>query len=217
MQLRGSVRLPSTEDYWSAPVSHCSQGDLYLNVPFGYAGLARVEDKTEGTRQRGATSEALQVLVPHFGPGIVTNYTCGFMAQPPGTRGYGHNFRSVAPLLGFAAALAEGTLTAPELATVKGLGRASGYMYLPMPDAPSKGSDESDRDALLLLYRPSLVHQSVLDQCERPARLSERAQAILVSLLVQQVSPSLPSPDLWRDDYALDRSDGWMPQEAVAD
>lgn len=149
------------------------------------------------------------MLVPHTGPGIVLTYTCTFVAQPPGTRGYAHNFRLLAPVLTFEQALHEGTATSAELETIKGLGRASGYLYLPLP------VENGYEDALALLYRPSLVHQNVLDHCERPARLSEPAQRILVSLLVKQFSPTLPALSMWDGERALDRSDGWLPQPAA--
>lgn len=205
--MAGKVRLSDDVSYWDEPVEHCSQGDLYEGVPLVHMSLASQIDETSGTRTRPSSDGPTAAPVGINADAVVLHYTCGFAAQPPGTRGYGHNFRLLAPLLSFRTLLDRGT-PEKDLRTIQEHGRAAGYMYVtdPSPDLRFDGSPWFG-DAALLLFRPSLVQQAVLDELPRSRRLSEPAQRILMALLVQQfTAEATPDPD----GLAVpDRSDGW--------
>lgn len=201
--------------YADRDVEHSAQGDVHLDLPFFAATAAAAEDLPRGARKRPAdvTDGDVAVLPPLRAPGIVCSYTCGFTAQPPGQPGYSHPFRLVAPIMGLAALKGHG-VKPNELRKLKESGFLQGLMYLPQTDRLRLEEPTDDAefagDAAALLYRPTLVTQSLIDRRERVHRLSEPAQRILIAALIQSVSPNRFDPF----DQGLrspDQGDSWNP------
>lgn len=202
------MRLDDDAYYEDRPVTHTAQGDLYDRVPFAYATVPAVGDRPRGARKRPTDDLPVATVAPLETTGVVCSYTCGFLAQPPGTEGYAHPFRTVAPILPLRDLLRMG-MKANELRKIREYGGVNGFMYLPV-----LGDDEEDDEwrgaGAALLYRPTLVSQGLLDQRERVARLSEPAQRILIARLIQIFSPSLFDPS--EPVLAPDMSDSWAPR-----
>lgn len=142
-------------------------------------------------------------------PGVVSSYTCGFVAQPPGTPGYSHPYRMVAPIIGLRELRAKG-MGNSELRRISDDGGVHGLMYV--PDVRDDQIDDEWREhAAVLLYRPSLVTQALLDSRPRLARMSVDAVKILGVRLIQVVSPNLFDP--LDENLAIpDLSDCWSPK-----
>lgn len=132
--------------------SHTAQGDLYAGVPFVWRTVVTAaDDPPAGKRPRPAipdTSEGGLELI------AVCNYTCGFMAQPPGTPGYAHPFRLVAPILPLQL-LRDSGITDAQLEGLVANGGANGFTYL--PSAPFGFREDPDSrwagHAAACLYR----------------------------------------------------------------
>jgi len=202
------VRLPNADDYFELrDVRHTMQGDIYRSVPFAHASAFSPGFSPSGKRTR--PGEESTVVVPTTAwPGIVCSYTCGFLAQPPGTEGYAHPFRLVAPIRTFGEL--KDDLKTQDFDNLLNRGFVSGLMYLPSPLEDLERDDRLRGHAVICLYRASLVAQELLDQRERVARLSVPAQRILITRLIQLVSPYTFDPmDAALDDP--DISDGWAP------
>lgn len=139
---------------------------------------------------------------------MVCNYTCTFIAQPPGTTGYAHHHRFVAPLIPMKTLAAMG-YSKNELHKVCDLGGTNGLMYAPLPDdEQDEADDEWSGAAAVCVFRLTAVSQELLDARERVARFTKPAQRILMARLVQQVYPELPQPD-HPTFPAPDRTNGW--------
>jgi hypothetical protein len=203
------VRLGEEEYYEARLVSHTQFGDIHENVPFSRVVIQIPSNPPRGGRKRPEPSErAFAVEVPQQHLGVVCHYTCGFVAQPPGTEGYSHHYRLIAPVIHFRELKRIGWASR-ELRKINEMGRVHGVMYLPWPkDDPT--DDEWRGEAAALLYRPSLVTQEVLDcgACPRIQRLTEMAQQVLSIGLMQIVSANTfdaNDPQLNRPDV----SDSW--------
>lgn len=206
------MRLDPDDYYASDVASHTSQGDIYTDVPFVWRTRIRSADKEPaGKRRRPAEPGEAEGDLEMVAAGIVSNYTCGFVAQPAGTPGYAHPFRFVAPILPVAM-LSHAGMPDGQLEGLVQNGGANGFMYL--PGAPFGFDDDHDSPwaghAAACLYRITTVGQSVLDNRERIGRLSAAAHKVLCSRLMQLVSPNWFPPD----ELGLrepDRSDSWQP------
>lgn len=139
------------------------------------------------------------------------SYTCGFLAQPPGTEGYAHPFRLVAPSRAFGALKHD--LKQQDFDNLRKRGAVSGSdVPYGLRSRTRNKTTTYEATRSICLYRASLVSQELLDQRERIARLSVPAQRILIARLIQVVSPYTFDPM----DPALedpDVSDGWAPVE----
>lgn len=208
------MTLIEPADYYAErDVEHSAQGDIHLDLAFVAATVAGTDESPSGARKRpaAAAGEDVAVRAPLRGPGVICSYTCGFTAQPPGQPGYSHPFRLVAPIMGLTALKGLG-VKPNELRKLKESGFLQGLMYLPQTDRlrldePAE-DDEFTGDAAALLYRPALVTQGLLDRRERVHRLSEAAQRVLITALIQSVSPNRFDPF----DEGLrppDLSDSW--------
>jgi len=194
-------------------VEHTAQGDIYADIPFVFA-HSTAGIRPTGSRKRPADEPEVIIPDPLVGPGIVCTYTCGFTAQPPGTRGYAHPYRLIAPIVSLQM-LADHGVKANELRKLIDSGFLQGLLYLPRskrvaPDEPDGVDDEWKGHSAALLYRPTLVHQGLVDNRARLTRLTEPAQRILIAALIMMVSPNRFDPF----DEQLqppDLSDSWAP------
>ena len=182
------MRLADHEYYQDRPVAHTAQGDLYAQIPFVTASAAQGDFESRGARKRpGFTGDFVTGSLEAVG--VVCSYTCGFMAQPPGTPGYAHDIRLVAPLLPLRH-LKELGMSTKELRGIRDDGGRQGFMYLPIPADSEEEDDEWRGHGAACLYRPASVTQSLLDSRTRVAQMSEAAQRILIVRLIQTVSPN---------------------------
>jgi hypothetical protein len=161
--------------YKNRDVSHTAQGDIYADVPFVFA-HSTASVAPVGARKRPADEPEVIIPDPVVGPGLVCSYTCGFTAQPAGTKGYAHPYRLVAPIVS-AQTLADHGVKANELRKLIESGFLQGLLYLPVtkrvaPTEPEIVNEEWKGHAAALLYRPTLVHQGLLDNRERLTRLT---------------------------------------------
>mgnify|MGYP001263665849 CR=1 FL=1 len=203
--------LDRTDYYQDRAVEHTAQGDIYADLPFVWATVAPGFEP-RGARKRPSSEEEVVTSAPLTAPGIVCHYTCGFTAQPPGTAGYAHDHRLVAPIFSLGALKAMG-MGNNELRKIRDGIHIQGFMYLPQTDAlrldqPADLDDEWDGHGAALLYRPTAVTQQLLDSRERGTRLSEPAERILIASLIAVFSPN----DFDPFDEALaapDMSDSW--------
>src|SRR5688500_12293624 len=182
-------RLAESDYYGPPPTRHVAQGDVFSEVPFALGDVKRRKFKGAGKRQRPlfgphkSQTEPLAYL-NYTGLGVVCSYTCGFMAQPVGTEGYGHPYRLMAPIISIEDLAAEG-VPRSEPQNLKGSGGSDGYMYVPPP--------LTGEPAIICLYRMTLVHQDALDELDRVTSMSEAAQRILIARCTQIVSPYRPA------------------------
>lgn len=174
---------PSDEDYYvDQRTTHFAQGDIFRDVPFYSAGVAEDGDEV--------------VPIAHEGYGILISYTSAMMQQPPGTRGYGHSWRLVAPVfsLNF---LAETGLTPEQVERLRAHDTYMKYMYLP----PYAGEFA---ESAAVLYRPALVSHDVIEG----KRVTQLAEASAVRLQQRLASTFLGGK--WREeDLDPDLSDHW--------
>ncbi|MDQ3609504.1 MAG: hypothetical protein M3459_11470 [Actinomycetota bacterium] len=137
---------------------------------------------------------------------MVLHYTCGITAQPPGTRGYSHEYRLMAPVVSLRELRAWG-LRNNELRKIRDGATIQGFMYLPQAGLADLDPSEQDVDewaghAAALIYRPTAVTQSLLDHQPRMARLTADATRILQAAIIQTYTASnlawesLAEPDM---------------------
>lgn len=203
--------LDHADYYEHRAVEHTAQGDIYADVPFVWATMA-LSFEPRGARKRPSSEQEAAISAPLIAPGIVCHYTCGFTAQPPGTPGYAHDYRLVAPILSLGALKTMG-MGNNELRKIRDGVHIQGFMYLPQTDVlhldePAGGDDEWNGHGAAVLYRPTAVTQQLLDSRSRVARLSEPAQRVLIVSLIAVFSPN----DFDPFDKALaapDMSDSW--------
>lgn len=176
-----------------------------------HATAAEPAYQAAGARKRPGGPDSEHVTSVAFtGLGIVLHYTCGITAQPPGTRGYSHEYRVVAPIVSLRDLRAWG-IGNNELRKIRDTGRPHGFMYLPQAgaliiDSPDVAPDELTGHAAVLLYRPATVTQSLLDHQPRVARLSADATRILEAAIIQTYTPNHFE---WETLAEPDMSDGW--------
>lgn len=84
--------------------------------------------------------------------GVVCSYTCGFVAQPPGTKGYSHPYRLVAPVVPLRDAVEWGRPLG-QARTVRDRGGVNGLMYLPWPEADDTDDEWRGHGVALLAGR----------------------------------------------------------------
>ena len=198
------MTLPADSYYEDRPVQHSAQGDLHVNVP------SPVAVGSELTKARGARKRPLSFLRPEpaiegvsapIQPlAIVCTYTCGFVAQPPGQEGYSHPMRQMAPVVPLAELVNGRGMQRTEARRLKEAGYLNGLLYVPKPPGYEPPEPKTDQefavdDFVVCLYAITTVHQSVLDETPRVARLSTAADKLLVAALIAHFSPSLYDPD----------------------
>lgn len=172
--------------------------------------MRTADEEPAGKRKRPGAPAEVEAEMEIVAIGLVCHYTCGFVAQPPGTPGYAHPFRLVAPILPLNL-LHELGMPEGQLLGLIDNGGANGFMYL--PSSPFDFDEDPDSQwtghAAACLYRMTTVGQSLLDHRSRLGRLSQEAHMILASRLMQLVSPNWFPPD----EPGLrqpDRTDSWQ-------
>lgn len=206
------MKLEDPNDYYAdRDIEHTAQGDIYAGVPFVQATYADSEFRAAGARKRPAGPEPRHsTSVTLTGVGVVLHYTCGFTAQPPGTRGYAHEHRLVAPIVSLRELRTWG-MGNNELRKIRDGATIQGFMYLPQIgplqiDSPDEGDDEWTGHAAALVYRPASVTQTLLDHQPRIARLTADATRILEAAIIQTYTPNNFA---WETLAQPDMSDGW--------
>ncbi|MGI8774091.1 MAG: hypothetical protein ACR2KQ_03585 [Actinomycetota bacterium] len=172
-------RPPDGEYYVDNRTEHVAQGDVFRDVPFTWVVAP----------SGGAVGFA--------GYGMLITYTSGMMLQPPGTKGYKHSYRLLAPVLSFPALMDIG-FSEEQLLEVRRSDKYMSMMYLPAYP------DEFPESAALP-YRATLVHQDVLEnritQLQGPAALQLQLK-LATAFLGGKWDP---------DDLKPDQSDHWNP------
>lgn len=187
MDLSGVVA--ANRYYQDRPVRHTAQGDLYAEIPRVLAQRPPAKDRPRGSRKRPLSAET---LTEHA---LVCNYTCGFVAQPPGNKGYSHPYRLVASVMPLENLVGARGISPGEARRLVSNRLVNGLMWLPPPPgSTTTGTGEFADDWVAALYSMTAVHQDVLDACARVGRLSMPAQKILITGLVQVMSPNLFDP-----------------------
>jgi hypothetical protein len=208
------VKLSDPADYYEdRDVPHAAQGDIYEAIPFEMATLITPQFEAAGARKRSSGSEPVDGVVQTLvAPGVLLHYTCGITAQPPGTEGYAHEYRSLAPIVGLGELKSRFKMNNNELRKIVEGHTVQGFMYLPQsdllvlddPDDPPE--DEYAGHAAALLYRPGTVSQALLDSRTRLHQLSGRAIKILDASIINTYSPNNFAADELADP---DLSNGW--------
>ena len=190
---------------------HHAQGDFYDNVPFYYGTISHSPFQAEGSRTRPSIPLEDPAPIRTVGIGVICSYTCGFMSQPPKThKEYGHPYRLMAPVVSLDY-LSDAGLSDKDRRNVEEKGAIHGLMYTPHPFTGAASA--------VCAYRVSLVHADALPAEHLMARFSEDAQRILMTTLIQVVSPKFFSPRPAKDDssaedpFKPDLSDGWPDDE----
>jgi hypothetical protein len=206
------VKLASLDDYYAdRSVEHTTQGDIYAGIPFVQATWMEPDFEASGARKRpGGPDPDHTTMVAFTGLAVVLHYTCGITAQPPGTAGYSHEFRLMAPIVSLRE-LRKWGMGNNELRKIRDGRTIQGFMYLPQtgPVALDSLEDEDDEwtgHAAALIYRPATVTQSLLDHQPRIARLTADATRILDATIIQTYTPNNFD---WESLSAPDMSDGW--------
>jgi len=206
------VRLADPNEYYAdRDVQHTAQGDIYAGIPFVQATHVDSGFQAAGARKRPTGPEPDHSSSVTFnGLGVVLHYTCGFTAQPPGTRGYSHEHRLMAPIVSLRQLRAWG-IGNNELRKIRDGGTIQGFMYLPQIgplqlDVADTDEDEWTGHAAALIYRPASVTQTLLDHQPRVARLTADATRILNATIVQTFTPNNFS---WESLAEPDMTDGW--------
>lgn len=184
-------KLSAGEYYLSDLTEHQAQGDLYASVKFVYS--TEIEEDWEGS---GVRKMAVHPMEGIWG-GLLISHTCSFVAQPPGTPGYSHPFRLMAPI--WSIGLLAETFTDEMIDNLRTHDRYHGYMYLPADGGVMK------EESAALLFRPSLVTESALPSDKRLGRLGEDAMRVLQMKLTETFT-GLP---VKRTQFQPDMSDSW--------
>jgi len=197
--------------YADRPVEHTAQGDIYAGIPLAQATFTDPGFEPAGARKRpGGPDPDHATVVSFTGLAVVLHYTCGITAQPPGTRGYSHGYRLMAPIVSLRT-LRRWGLANNELRKIRDGRRIQGFMYLPLTaavilDSPEDAVDEWTAHAAALIYRPATVTQSLLEHQPRIARLTADATRILNAAIIQTYTPNNFA---WDSLAEPDMSDGW--------
>ncbi len=207
------MKLPDPTAYYAdRAVEHTAQGDIYAGIPLVQATRTDPSFQAAGARKRpGGPDPDHATSVAFTGLAIVLHYTCGFTAQPPGTLGYSHEHRLMAPIVSLRE-LRRWGIGNNELRKIRDGGTIQGFMYLPQAgtvvlDGPGGDGDEWTGHAAALLYRPATVTQSLLDHQPRVARLTADATRILDAAIIQTYTPNNFA---WESLADPDMSDGWV-------
>lgn len=197
--------------YANRSVEHTAQGDIYAGVPLVQATWTDPAFQAAGARKRpGGPEPDHATSVVFAGLAVVLHYTCGITAQPPGTRGYSHEYRLMAPIVSLRELRTWG-IGNNELRKIRDGATIQGFMYLPQTgavvvDGPGDGDDEWAGHAAALIYRPATVTQSLLDHQPRIARLTADATRILDAAIIQTYTPNNFA---WESLAEPDMTDGW--------
>lgn len=200
--------------YADRAVEHTAQGDIYAGIPLVQATRTDPSFGAAGARKRpGGPDPEHASHVAHFGFAVVLHYTCGITAQPPGTAGYSHEHRLMAPIVALRE-LRRWGMGNNELRKIRDGRTIQGFMYLPQIgavqlDAPGDVEDEWTGHAAALIYRPASVTQALLDHQPRVARLTSDATRILEAAIIQTFTPNNFA---WETLAEPDMTDGWATQ-----
>jgi hypothetical protein len=191
-------KRPGDEDYYlDHRTEHVAQGDIFEDIPFI---LALPEPPPADEPIGVGTRRVLETPFFMHAFGMLVSHSSGFMAQPPGTRGYSHNVRSLVPLLPVTMLEESGLIDDKTFHLLRKEDKLIHYMYLP----PCAGVFEEERVAVL--YRTSSVHQVILDgrrRCQLTEAATKHLQAKLVEASTgrwidpEQFQPSMG--DHWND------------------
>lgn len=200
------MKLDEPDDYFDPTyaASHTAQGDVFDEVPFIVYGHPDEDFKASGARKRPSK------VRPEVGLAVVLDYTCDIVAQPPGTVGYSHPFRLVAPVRPIRDLIGKKTFSQNDGRKLRDENRIRGLAYLPLlPEWYEAQGDEWDGHAAILIYAATGVTQKVLDSCRRVARMSADAQRILMSKAASRFLPHAAVLDPFQAELEPDRSDSW--------
>lgn len=206
------MKLADVDAYYAdRPVEHVAQGDIYAGIPLVQATWADPRFHAAGARKRpGGPDPDHATIVTFTGLAVVLHYTCGITAQPPGTDGYSHEYRLMAPVVSLLT-LRRWGMGNNELRKIRDGRTIQGFMYLPQKgpvalDGPEDEAGEWADHAAALLYRPATVTQFLLDHRLRVARLTADATRILDAAIIQTFTPNNFG---WESLAEPDMSDGW--------
>lgn len=157
----GVLRRPSDDDYYVASWSAgFMQGDLFKDVPLGFAAPPDAVVMAEGERR---------FITGPFdaGPAMLISPSCAIAAQGASAEAgmYAHPARIMAPIRPVAELLEGGAVTEENVALLRA-DRLVNYFYLPAFDDRPEGA--------ALLYLPITVHHDVVSE-ERTAQLTGKA------------------------------------------
>jgi hypothetical protein len=171
---------PGDDEYYvDDRTEHVTQGDIFRDILFIWTTSVDGEQKEVGFE----------------GYGMLITYTSGMMLQPPGSRGYKHDFRLVAPIFSFPMLMDQG-LSEEILMEIRRSDKYTAYMYLP-------AYPQEFEESAVLPYRAALVEQRVLEQTrvtqlQRPAALQLQLK-LATTFLGGKWNPDDLNPDL--DDH----------------
>jgi len=166
------VKLADPNDYYADRAGeHTAQGDIYAGIPLVQATRVDPAFEAAGARKRpGGPDPEHASQVTHVGLAVVLHYTCGITAQPPGTAGYSHEHRLMAPIVALRE-LRRWGMGNNELRKIRDGRTIQGFMYLPQigavqREAPDDGDDEWTGHA----PRSALTRQCSRSDPQRPPR-----------------------------------------------
>lgn len=191
---------PENEDYYihgphEHATEHFRQGDIFQDIPFPMA----LPEPPPADEPIGVGARRV-LETPFFAHtfGILISHSSGFMAQPPGTRGYSHVFRVMAPIFPVSILLEQDMVRDETMHLLRKEDRLVGYMFLP----PCAGAWDDDR--AVTLYRPGLVHYELLED-RRVVQLHEDALKHLQAKIVESFTGKFPNAD----DLSPSMGDHW--------
>lgn len=151
---------PADEEYYAERTDYVRQGDLFQDVPLGYAWPADALSHDAGNRK---------FLSGPFEPGfgLLLTPTCSMTAQGA-TGAYAHAIRMLSPVLPLEHLVEQGAVKEAALKDLREHDHLVNYLYL--PPIESAGMPES----LALIYAGISVHHDYLIE-RRIAQLSETA------------------------------------------
>jgi hypothetical protein len=125
------VKLEDPNAYYSdRAVEHTAQGDIYAGIPLVQATRTDPSFEAAGARKRPGGPDPHASHIIHVGLAVVLHYTCGITAQSPGTAGYSHEHRLMAPVVALRE-LRRWRMGNNELRKIRDGRTIQGFMYLP--------------------------------------------------------------------------------------
>jgi hypothetical protein len=179
-------KRPEEGEYYTADrTEHVAQGDIFRELPFQMS----LPEPPPVEEPRGTGSRRV-LETPFFMEtfGILLSHTSGFMNQPPGTLGYSHPFRLIAPIYPVPLLQERGLFSDDSVRLLRQEDKLLHYMYLP----PCIGAFEWEGAAVL--YRPTLIHQDLLVG-RRIAQMQEPAVKQLQAKIVEAYTGRYPDPE----------------------
>lgn len=199
------MNLDDDKYYEDRQGDQVAQGDIFADVPFAHSFDAPNDFEPAGTRRRHLKLDAVPAtVVPLVTAGVLLNYSCNVVAQPPGTSGYAHDHRLLAPILSFEFYQEMCDVSPGSLKALAQGQTLRGMLYLPVDDvlADALEGATAGGDAIALLYRPGAVNQRLLDNRQLVHRMTLDAVKILENGIIQTFTPNefdwreLVDPDL---------------------